>query len=247
VTVDTGRGSVTVSIVSHGHGAMVRALVDQLGSCPEVGQIILTRNVPEVTRFVADDLVSVIENPTPKGFGANHNAAFLACRSPIFCVLNPDIQLVGNPFPSLLQQVVEGCGEIVAPLIVSPSGYIEDSARKFPTLSGLVKKLAGRDDGRYPMDSGRELVFPDWVAGMFMLFRATDYARLGGFDERYFLYYEDVDICARAWRAGMKVVLCRAVSAIHDARRQSRRSLRHLRWHLASMARYFISGTGRRA
>jgi N-acetylglucosaminyl-diphospho-decaprenol L-rhamnosyltransferase len=247
VTVDAGRESVAVSIVSHGHGKMVSALIDQLRNCPEVGQVIVTQNVPEEIRFAPDDLVSVVENSSPKGFGANHNAAFRACRKPSYCVLNPDIELVGNPFPSLSPPLADARGAIVAPLIVSPSGCVEDSARHFPTMSGLLKKAAGRDDGRYPMVSGQALVFPDWVAGMFMLFRATDYARLGGFDERYFLYYEDVDICARAWRAGMKVVLCPSVSAIHDARRQSRKSLRHLRWHLASMARYFLSGTGQRA
>ncbi len=247
MTVDAGRGSVAVSIVSHGHGKMVSALIEQLRNCPEVGQVIVTQNVPEEIRFAPDDLVGVIENPSPKGFGANHNAAFRACRMPIYCVLNPDIQLIGNPFPSLLQSLVEGRREIIAPLIVSPSGGVEDSARHFPTMSGLLKKAVGHNDGRYPMVSGQALIFPDWVAGMFMLFRTTDYARLGGFDERYFLYYEDVDICARAWRDGMKVVLCPSVSAIHDARRQSRKSLRHLRWHLASMARYFLSGTGRRA
>jgi len=74
--------------------------------------------------------------------------------------------------------------------------------------------------------------------------RASDYAALGGFDEGFFLYYEDVDLCARLWRGGREVVLCPEVQVVHDARRASRRHLRHMRWHAASMARYFSPSMG---
>ena len=229
---------ITVSIVSHRHGAMVDRLVSQLRECPEVRQIILTFNIPESSRIKADDLVSLIENSSPKGFGANHNAAFAACRERFYCVLNPDIELSGNPFPTLLQCLKDHQVALVAPLILAPGGAVEDNARYFPTLWSLLQKAFGGRDGRYAIDSGRPIVFPDWVAGMFMLFRSASFEQLGGFDERYFLYYEDVDICRRIGQAGMQVGLCPSVSAIHDARRDSHRSLPHLRWHLASMARY---------
>jgi N-acetylglucosaminyl-diphospho-decaprenol L-rhamnosyltransferase len=245
--VESERHLVTVSIVSHGHGAMVQALINQLRSCPSVNQVFVTRNVPEAMHFVADDLVSVVENAAPKGFGANHNAAFRGCRSPYFCTLNPDIELAGDPFPALLACLDANGAGVAAPLIVSPTGAVEDSARRFPTLGGLVRKALGGHDGRHAVMPTQAPFFPDWVAGMFMLFRSDDYARLGGFDERYFLYYEDVDLCARAWRAGMKVVVCPSVSAVHDARRESRKSLRHMRWHVASMARYLFSSGDPRA
>ena len=72
-----------------------------------------------------------------------------------------------------------------------------------------------------------------------MLFRSEAFAELKGFDEKFFLYYEDVDVCIRAWNRGLRVLACPRVSVIHDARRDSRRSLRHLRWHVASMRRFF--------
>ncbi|HTY02771.1 MAG TPA: glycosyltransferase, partial [Rhodocyclaceae bacterium] len=241
-----GIGVIAVSIVSHGHGAMVTRLVGQLLACPEVAQIIVTRNVPEPTRFVGEGKVDVVENLLPKGFGANHNAAFRRCRAPFYCVLNPDIELQGNPFPDLLAQAGRTGGAVTAPLIVAPDGTVEDSARRFPTLLTLARKALGGPDGRYFIDSGQQTQAVDWVAGMFMLFASSDYAKLGGFDERYFLYYEDVDLCARAWRAGMRVVVVPAVSAVHDARRDSHRSFRHMRWHLASMLRFLASGLGSR-
>jgi GT2 family glycosyltransferase len=86
---------------------------------------------------------------------------------------------------------------------------------------------------------GQNAFSPDWAAGMFLLFRSHDFRLLNGFDERFYLYYEDVDICTRAWNAGMIIVACPFVSVVHKARRESHRNLMFLSWHLKSMARYF--------
>lgn len=209
-------------------------------------RIIVTVNIADSIEIQTDELVTVIRNSVPKGFGANHNAAFKECREPYFCVLNPDIELAGDPFFQLLRAFDDSGGSIVAPSVVTPCGGREDNARYFPTVRSLVLKAVGGPDGRYPIELGHSLAEVDWVAGMFMLFRSADFARLGGFDERYFLYYEDVDICARAWREGMKVMVCPSVSVIHDARRESHRSWRYMRWHLASMFRFLRSGLGSR-
>jgi hypothetical protein len=236
---------ITVSIVSHGHSDMVERLVAQLLECPEVTRIIVTRNIPESTVFPLDDRVLVIDNPTPKGFGANHNAAFSHCQGDCYCVLNPDIRLSSNPFPVLFEALKsDSCG-VVAPAVVGPEGAIEDSVRHFPTPSNLLAKLLGLGDGRYRFALGDRSFAADWVGGMFMLFRSDLFSRLGGFDEGFFLYYEDVDICARVWKAGSKVVACPAATAIHDAHRASHRNWQHMRWHLGSMARYFRKHLGR--
>lgn len=82
---------------------------------------------------------------------------------------------------------------------------------------------------------------PDWVGGMFMLFRNEVFRAAGGFDARYFLYYEDVDLCARLTLQNLAVVLCPQVKVIHEARRSSHRSLKYAMWHLRSMGRFFLS------
>ncbi len=236
---------ITVSIVSHGHGAMVQRLVDQLLSCVEVRQVIVTLNIPESLRFSANANLELVQNTIAKGFGTNHNAAFLRCRTPLFCVLNPDIELRGNPFPELIrgfQQVGVG---LVAPLIVNPLGGLEDSVRHFPRISSLARKLLGTDPSQYHISPGDAAMCPDWVAGMFLLFRTPVFKQVKGFDEAYFLYYEDVDICVRLWIAGIKILVFPGVTAVHDARRQSRANWQHRRWHLQSMGRYFYKYLGR--
>ena len=67
---------ISVSLVSHGHGAMVWRLVDQLRVCPQVSQIIVTLNIPEAVPEGLDEKVLLVQNQHTKGFGENHNAAF---------------------------------------------------------------------------------------------------------------------------------------------------------------------------
>jgi N-acetylglucosaminyl-diphospho-decaprenol L-rhamnosyltransferase len=158
----------------------------------------------------------------------------------LFCLPNPDIRLKENPFPQLLKAFDDPSVALVAPKIISPVGSEEDSARKFPTLRDLLSKAFGRHDGTYFEKPENGLVYPDWLAGMFLLLRGDLFQKVKGFDEKFFLYYEDVDLCWRLRRDGFQVVQDRSVSVVHDARRESRRNLRFARWHLAGMARYLI-------
>lgn len=224
---------------------MVMHLIESLLMCAEVAQIIVTRNIPEAIQMPESDRIVVLDNPLPKGFGENHNAAFERCTQAFFCPLNPDISLIGNPFGILLAELEKSGAAIAAPLVLAPGGMVEDSARRFPTVASLLRKVFGGQDGRYNLKLNDPVFCPDWVAGMFMLFRGDDYGKLGGFDPEFFLYYEDVDICVRARTLGMGLIVCPSVAVIHDARRDSHRSLRHLRWHMASMGRYFLKHWGR--
>jgi len=245
--IETNGRLITVSVVSHGQRDLVARLLGDLAVCSCVSEIILTQNVPEGEIVCPTSLLSrirFIRNDRPLGFAANHNQAFRLCGNPMFAVLNPDIRFEGDPFPQLMDAIAVSGAAIVAPAVRNPHGALEDSVRRFPTFLGLLTKAVRLSSGKIHFDAGSEPFCPDWVAGMFMLFRRDAYADLAGFDEGFFLYYEDVDICVRAWLAGMKIVVCPSVSVVHDARRDSHRSIRHMRWHLTSMARYFAKHFG---
>lgn len=236
---------IDISVVNHAHGNMVGNLVAKLQSFPEIGQVILTRNIPDIDGVVAAENTLIIQNTKPKGFGTNHNAAFAHAPAPYFCVLNPDIELPTNPFPALLAALNDSGAAVLAPAVVNSTGSPEDSARRFPTLSQLVTKLLGGHDGRYALQPTQGPTPVDWVAGMFMLFRTADFHAIGGFDENFFLYYEDVDICTRLWHAGRPVMVCPQVQVVHDAQRASHKNWKFMQWHAASMARYFWKHWGR--
>jgi GT2 family glycosyltransferase len=236
---------IAVSIVSHGHGSMVAALVARVLEFAEVTRVLVTFNVPEILALPDDPRVQVLRNSNPKGFAANQNAAFEHVGEAFYCPLNPDVVLEANPFPELLRVLqATGCA-LAVPAVVNPAGAIEDSVRHFPTPFALFIKAIGGDDGRYRFAIGDPPFEVEWAAGMFMLFRSSVYRQLGGFDPSFFLYYEDVDICLRTWRAGERVVVCPTVTVIHDARRDSRKSARHFRWHIGSLIRFLLRHWGR--
>jgi hypothetical protein len=235
---------IAVSIISHGHKAMLSPLIEKLLQFPEIEKIIITLNIPELVNFPADDRIQAIQNSPPKGFGANHNQAFSFCDSQFFCVLNPDISFGDNPFPQLLQSTSDGVG-LVAPIVKNLDGGIEDSVRRFPSpLSIMRRRLFGYQDG-YSYSEGDANFYPEWVGGMCMLFKSSAYFGVSGFDGAYFMYVEDVDICTRLWKTGYKVLVCPSAVVFHDARRASRKNLQHLRWHISGLLRYFFRYLGR--
>jgi N-acetylglucosaminyl-diphospho-decaprenol L-rhamnosyltransferase len=241
----TSSGLVSVSIVSHGQLAMVNDLLSDIEKyCLSTPlEVVLTINIEEINKLDVNQYsypIKTIKNDLPKGFGANHNQAFKAASGVYFCVLNPDVRLKFNPFPALVDVLQSSAAGVCAPLVVNSDDQLEESARRFPSPMRIFKKIVGSKKGSDYQISD-ELLFPDWVGGMFMLFRSTVYKQMHGFDERYFLYYEDVDICARLTNLGMQVVLCPASEVVHLAQRASHKSLKYLRWHISSMLRFFMT------
>jgi GT2 family glycosyltransferase len=74
-----------------------------------------------------------------------------------------------------------------------------------------------------------------------MLLPSKIFAQVAGFDERYFLYYEDVDFCARLRLLGYDIVLCPQAKVFHYAQRDSHDSFKYFVWHVRSMLRFFVS------
>ena len=200
----------------------------------------MTQTIPEDIALPCSEKIILQINSKPKGYGANQNAAFLNSQAPFFCVLNPDISLKENPFPSLLSHFSDDRVALVGPKILSPEGAEEDSARREPTFRNLVLKALGQDNGTYSPKERSNVLHPDWLAGMFLLMRREVLSKIGGFDEKYFLYYEDVDLCKRLHLSGYEIIQDRSAEVTHDARRASRKNWGHARWHLASMMRYLL-------
>ncbi len=236
---------ISISIVSHLQIVLVAQLLGDLDRCCKDShfEVILTLNCDESVPFDLGGFsfpIRLLQNRQPKGFGSNHNQAFLEASGRNFCVMNPDIRFSCNPFTALLPVLMDPSVGLVAPLVLSDRGEVEDSARRFPTpFKILCKALGGCRGSDYSI--GADLLRPDWIAGMFMVFPHAIFERLGGFDQRYFLYYEDVDLCGRLRLRNYEVLMNPQIKVIHYAQRDSHRSLRYMRWHLISMLRFFFS------
>jgi GT2 family glycosyltransferase len=246
---------IHVSVVSHGQQDLVRHLIADLRrlDCADRLRLTLTLNIPE------DDVafdgpmafpVDVVRNPHPLGFAQNHNQAFRrggsATDRRFFVVLNPDVRIADDVFTPCARWLDDEAGiGVIAPSVLAPDGSLEDSARYLPTFGGLLRKLFG-DRNAWPRDTAREITFPDWFAGIFMMFPVAAFDGVGGFDARYHLYYEDVDICSRLWLRGRSVGLLQSCTITHAARRSSRTKFVYLKWHLTSIARFLLSRVYRR-
>jgi len=241
--------NVTISIVSHGHDDLVKNLLSQLAEYNEyVAKVIVTQNILSNVDYgglVFPFEFVHIKNTQPLGFGENHNRAFDVCSTEYYCIMNPDIILNNDPFCVLLACCDNVKVAIISTLITDIAGVVEDSARYFPTPLGLLKKVFRLYDGVFPINKNEDVIYPEWVGGMFMLVKSDKYKALSGFDESYFLYYEDVDFCLRAWDSGNGVALCKTAVVVHDARRESHRKFKFLKWHLSSVTRFFIKHLGR--
>lgn len=237
------RSNLTLSVVSHGQGNLIRQLFADLRRLNLIDiPVILTLNLPEDEAWLQEwpDLpLKIIRNARPMGFGANHNQAFTFSSSDLFCVVNPDIRLPDAGFVSLSQCFDDTQVASCAPLVMGPQGEVQDSARRFPTIARLSRRVLLRQ--RAADYAANTVTAVDWTAGMFVAFRRSAFAQVGGFDERYFMYLEDADICRRLSNAGWKILYQPSAVVVHDARRASHRSLRHLLWHTRSMIR-FLSG-----
>jgi N-acetylglucosaminyl-diphospho-decaprenol L-rhamnosyltransferase len=236
---------VTISVVSHGQIELIVNLFYDITKNLSLDQIevILTLNIPEKLPFLESDYIflkMVIRNQTPKGFGSNHNQAFSHATGSFFCVLNPDIRFNADPFHALLASLKDHAIGVVAPLIFSANDQLEESARKFPTPFKIVCKALGGCKGHDYLIT-EQSIQPDWVGGMFMLLPSKIFTQVAGFDERYFLYYEDVDLCARLRLLGYEVVLNAQAKVFHYAQRTSHSNFKYFRWHLRSMLRFFSS------
>jgi N-acetylglucosaminyl-diphospho-decaprenol L-rhamnosyltransferase len=237
--------SILLSVVSHKQADLVHRLLNDIEEfCLYKDiEVVVTINIKEKIPFKENDFpfkIKVIQNEHPKGFGANHNAAFRLRVSEYFCVLNPDIRLVQDPFLLLAPLQVDERNGVIAPLILTGENSVEDSARRLPTPVRLVKRVFKKKTSKLDYNMN-ELFNPDWVAGIFMLFSSSAFAAMNGFDERYHLYFEDVDLCSRLRLAGYKVVFDPQISVIHHARRDSHRRLKFLLWHALSGIRFFSS------
>lgn len=243
----TDQPFITLSIVSHGDTDKISHLlasIQQYETDTRRFQLILTDNLkddlPDFDPLPWHSL-HILRNRQQAGFAKNHNKAFELGQGGYFAILNPDLVFVQPVFERLITRIHDHRADLIAPQIVDENGTAQDSYRSLPTPWEIIRRrLPGyRFETVQPDEQG--LVQPDWVAGMFWLMESDVYRRLGGMDERYRLYFEDVDFCTRARQRGMRLLVDTQVQVRHDAQRSSRRSLYFLFLHTVSALRFFMS------
>lgn len=243
---DPSPGTLVISVVSHGHGLVVQPLLHALaalaqGGASTVQRVVLTLNLPEPEPAPPPGgwpfVLQILHNARPAGFGTNHNRALAGAMEPFVCVLNPDVVLSeSDPFAALVQAArLPGAG-CAYPAQVDAQGRLQDSERALPTPLALWRRRVLRQPE----------VRVDWVNAACLVLPQPLWQALGGFDESYFMYCEDVDLCLRIRLAGLALVRA-PVQVEHSGQRASHRRWLHLQWHVRSLLRLWRSPVYRQA
>jgi hypothetical protein len=184
------------------------------------------------------------------GYARGVNEGIRAAAGEDLLILNPDVQVTPGSIEALERAAdAHPRAGIVAPKLVNPDGTLQHSARRFYTGKTLVLRRAPLGPLAARSRTLREHVMADWdhadtrsvdwVIGAAMYVRGRAIRDVGLMDERYFLYFEDVDWCQRMWRHGYEVVYCSDSRMVHDYARSSAQARpRSLRAHVAGLLRF---------
>lgn len=185
------------------------------------------------------------------GFGAAHNLILEKIKnvSDYHLILNPDASFN----PKVLNELVHKLEEnkeltMIAPKVLFPDGKLQNSCRRYPKLNELffrrfpmLKSLSKQivEKGIYANENLEEPLYADYLTGCFHLYKTEDLLQIGGFDERYFLYMEDVDICKKIDEIGKKKLYYPLVHIQHVLKQKSAKNLKLFIRHVISMIKYY--------
>jgi GT2 family glycosyltransferase len=150
--------------------------------------------------------IQLIKNPTNVGFAGACNVGARAANGEILWFLNPDTEIKSDKLAGLLQKFQNNSVGIVGPKIVLENGNIQPwLAGYFPSLGGLIRNNLGFSRDKKIWNS-RKKINVDWVSGTSLFIRKKLFDELEGFDENFFMYFEDIDLCRRAAEKGSKII-----------------------------------------
>jgi N-acetylglucosaminyl-diphospho-decaprenol L-rhamnosyltransferase len=229
-------------VVSHNSAPDLRGLLDCAPLRAGFSRLVMVDNAstdgsPEMAERAG---VEVIRRPDNDGFGSAANAGIRSTTSSLVALLNPDIRFDRDDIPArLCDQFANADVGLVAPRLLLPDGLTQDSARVVPTpLDIVLRRLGERDRGAI---RPTEVTAVPWVVGACMVLRRSAFDSVGGFDERYMLYYEDMDLCVRLRNRKWTVILDPRVTVAHRHRAASRQSLLgwNTRQHIRSAIHFY--------
>ena len=246
-----GRG-VPEPAVSISGVVVVHEPVPELERClsalkPQVDDLVVVSNLG--VDLAVPEGATLIRNDEPVGFAANANRGIAETSGEFVALCNPDTEADPGALAVLLAfaEFHPRMG-IAGPELRKPDGSWNPSRRRFPTVSGTIVRrtplrrwLGGTQRAHYGLDEQpAEPVQADWLLGAFLFLRREMLDELGGFDEGYRLYGEDIDLAYRASKAGWERWYVPAAKAVHahqavtDRRLLTRRTL----WHWRGIVRF---------
>jgi GT2 family glycosyltransferase len=243
---------IYISVISHHNTSNIMNLncLPILAKLPFVHVVVKDNvNDPVLKTYCESHSLYYISSVRENGFGANNNEVFNFCESELgmtpkdgYLVMNPDVELLPDVLVRLKERAeVETIQFATGQLFVDRRMTVQDhSIRRFPKFKDFGKSFLIKESNyAIDFDNLSDLDNLDCCSGAFMFFKVAHYQSLGGFDERYYLYCEDFDLCRRSNRMGVPLVYLSDIKAVHLRQRRSRKAFSWYFWqHVRSVFLY---------
>jgi len=232
MSVSQGNRTIAVVIVTYNSAGDIRSCLEAVKSsrCDAAVDVVVVDNasVDETANIVANSFpdVQLIRNEQNLYYARANNQGAEAARGDYLLLLNPDVQLSDGTLAQLADYLENNAGvAAVAPRLIYPDGKIQRSVRRFPTYSMLWYELTGLRRlfpqhpvfGRWRMnlEDVEQAVDVDQPMASCLLIRRAVWDSLGGFDEFFPMFFNDVDLCYRIKKSGKRIVYLPQASAVH--------------------------------
>ncbi len=241
-----------VVTVNYYSGSYFPELIASLAPLPLVKKLIITNHSPgeSLAALTAPFPIQVIDQENA-GYGAGLNRGLreVGEQNAVALLCNPDLVLVtpgkvAEALAFMADHPRVGC---LIPNSVDFQGQSLRPVRTFYSWKTLLASRIGMFRRAFAGPYRQHLLLDapahrpvevDWGYGAAMFYRVAAFGGAPAFDENFFLYMEDVDLCVRLWQAGLAVVYYPEILFRHHSQRQSRRDWRFLRYHLLSLGKF---------
>ncbi|MFM7967754.1 glycosyltransferase family 2 protein [Aeromonas sp. A-5] len=242
---------IFISVISHNHANMIKNM-GVLKRLALYCNVVVRSNVNEdIQEYCSEHGIIYINPSVVMGFGENNNIVFSYCvnylgmgENDIFIVLNPDVDIEWRTILSVATKMDANDIDLATINLYRDYNMVayDNSVRKFPNFLTFISSYLGFGN-KTILDKSKinEDCLVDWAAGSFLAIRASLYKKIEGFDIKYFMYCEDIDLCYKAQCAGHGLMYFPSLKAVHLAQHANRRLFSiHFIWHVKSAIRFLI-------
>lgn len=214
---------LSVITITYNNERIIKKYLDSIGkNLPFGSEIIIVDNnsTDNTAKFIkAQKEIEFIQNDQNLGFSKANNLAVKSAKGEYLLFLNPDTEVLDDAVDKLLDfiQSHENVG-IVAPKLVEPSGQAQPSVRELPSIWGAIKEyfLGIKNSYEAYVPAGLESTEVESVVGGAILIKRELFESLGKFNEKYFLYYEDLELCKKVREGGFKIFYLPQAQILHE-------------------------------
>lgn len=201
--------------------------------------IIVNNDANKIAAVLATENITLFENNINEGFAKACNKGAALAKGKILFFLNPDTKIIAGDFSDLISAFANLKIGIVSPQLLLPNGKIQPwsaghEIHLWEIFCNHLGFVRSKKFWKNKIDSN-----PAWTSGGALAISKSLFEKINGFDENFFMYFEDVDICKRVRQEGLQVTLLPTIKILHLGGQSSTSKVEQKKYYYASQDYYF--------